>query len=191
MLTSYITTRNLKPLSSVYTPDEQIDLKNTEISVDGNLDVVYTPILSSNNDFTNNNFSYLNLTSKVNLENITDFKLPNNAEKIYSGTLGIDDFLGVTRFLKFSDARDDILTDVIYYDQTFNTPLSSLTDLNFFEFDFSDATFCMVSHLYSGNMYYLCYDPAKTQNDVFNLNFVILSAFNSNNNYTRQFGKIS
>jgi len=187
MLTSYITTRNLKPLSSVYTLDNQLNLHSNRVTVDGNLDVLYTPLLSANKDFTNNNYSLLSLTDNIDLESITDFKIPENKKKIYFGLLGVRDINGIQRYLEFSDQRDDILTDVLYYDQTFNTPQSALNDLNFFEFDLTEPSYCTISKLFKDNQYYLCYDPTKGAGDTLNLNFVVLSAFNPTNDETRKF----
>lgn len=90
MLTSYITTRNLKPLSSVYTLDNQLNLHSNRVTVDGNLDVLYTPLLSANKDFTNNNYSLLSLTDNIDLESITDFKIPENKKKFILACSGLE-----------------------------------------------------------------------------------------------------
>lgn len=188
MLTSYITTKNMLPLSTTYVHDENFDFLSKEINVDGNLNYVETPILSATNDFANNNYSALHLTRNVNLANLTDFAKPENPLKILFGTLSIVDTFGVQRFLEFSDQRDDILTESVYFDQTFSTPFSGITDLNFFEFDFTDPNYCTVAHLYRNAKFFLCFDPAKAgfDNDK-NLNFLQDVSFNNQNDYTRKF----
>lgn len=188
MLTSYITTKNMLPLSTTYVHDDNFDFLSKEINVDGNLNYVETPLLSSTKDFANNNYSLLHLSEGVNVASITDFAKPENPLKILFGTLSVTDSFGIQRFLEFSDQRDDILTQSVYFDQTFNTPFSGVTDLNFFEFDFTDPSICTVAHLYRGSKFFLCFDPAKAgfDNDK-NLNFLESTAFNSQNDYTRRF----
>jgi len=192
MLTSYITTKNLRPLSSVYLNDMQLDLLNQKICVDGNLNAVYTPLLSSNNDFTNNNYSLLNLTEKIQFEEVANIQIPENKNKIYFGllSLNLDNNSSGETYWSFSGIRDDILTNTIYFDQVFTTPASAITDNNFFEFDLTDPSYCTISHMYKDQKYFLSFDPAKGPYDQFNLNFVILSGFNDVNNYTRYFNYV-
>lgn len=187
MLTYFLTTNNYKPVSATYGFDSQVDLQNKSIPVDGNLNVTFTPILSANADFASNNYSFLNLTKRVNLKEITDINIPENKKQPLFGLISVSDVDNISRYLAFSDERDDVLTGALYYDQTMFSSVTGITDLNFFEIDFVTPTYCTVAHLYKNNLYYLAFDPAKTANDALNLNFVILSAFTPANEYTRRF----
>ena len=188
MLTSYITTRNFKPLSSAYIHDDQVDLLNKGVFSSGNLGAMYTPILSANNDFVNNNFSFLNLTQESRLDDFTNIRIPENKERIYTGTLATTDTNGIIRYFAFAEGRwYNPNTDLIIYNQSFGAALSSRNDLCFFNFDLTDPTYCTVSHLYQNSEFYLFFDPTKAPGDLYNIGFAALSGFNEGNDYTRKF----
>jgi len=181
MLTSFTVTDNYRPLSATYLPDSQVDLQNYLMAVDGNLNAIFTPILSGSNDFIINNYSNLNLTSKINISNITEIQTPTESNKIITGLIS-NNATGGVRYLRFSEFLDDNLGEVLIFDQTVITPQSALNDFNYFEIDITDTQKATVATLYAGKKYFLAFNPSS-----YNLNFVVVSAFNSINDFTRKF----
>ena len=73
MLTSYLTDVNWRGLSASYGLDDEVELINNPIVIDGNLNTVYAPILSGSMDFIKNNYSFLSITRKNKLTNFVKF----------------------------------------------------------------------------------------------------------------------
>lgn len=178
MLTSFLTSRNYRALSASYLYDNQLDFLNFTLPVDGNLNIIVSPIFLETNDFANNNYSFLHLTKPLNLANITDFKVPEKLDNIIFCTIRNN----VDRYLSFTDKGDDFITNTIVYDQILNTPVSGLNDENIFDFDLTNPFYATVGHLYENEQFYLAYNPAN-----YNLNFIVASAFNASNEETKRF----
>ena len=181
MLTEFFTSNNWKALSANYTYDNDVNFKNQAIYIDGRMSVSKTPLLSSNYDFKNNNYSLLNISEKVDLKSISDFYVPVEKSDVEVGTISIAKN-GSRQFLIFTDQVDDVLIDTTIYDSIVGGSLSSINDDYFFEVDFNDKIYANVSHIYNNEVYYLAVNPTNL-----NLNFVIASAFDIFRDYNRDF----
>lgn len=181
MLTEFFTSNNWKALSANYTHDEEVNFKNEAVYIDGRMGVSKTPLLSSNYDFKNNNYSFLNISEKVDLKTISDFYVPLEKSNVEVGTINISTN-GQRKFLIFTDQVDDVVAGTIIYDSVIGGSVSAINDDYFFEVDLNDPIYVNVSHIYNNEIYYLAVNPTNL-----NLNFVIASAFDVFRDYNRDF----
>lgn len=182
MFTSYLTPKNYISLSASYVYDNQIDFLTKRISVDGYLTTSHSPALSGINDFTKNNYSLLYVTPQINFDAVTNFSRPQQNSKNYFCNLYNKVSGGDTVYFTFSEDVDDSLLNTVIFDQLFNTTLSALNDLNYFNFDITDPFVCTVSHTLGNDEFYLAFNPASL-----NINFAILSSFTGTTDYNRKF----
>jgi len=181
MFTRYLGTENWKGLSATYVHDKQIDFINNTVNIDGSLTTSFTNVLSNISDFKKNNFSHLFLTQPVDLAVITDFQKPEPTSTVQFGTI-YSTYNNKNYHLRFTDELDAPYNYYNIYDQKVDTPLSGLTDFNFFEIDISRKNTATISHLYNEKKYFLNFNPASLD-----VNFLEESAFNNLLNYTRDF----
>ena len=182
MQSQFLSTKTWIGLSASYLYDDQLEFANETVNVDGKLGFVKSTILENVNDFSNNNFSILNLTKKRPISEITDFYAPKGNDKSLMGTLKIIDG-NYNKNLFFTSFIDEIiLSDISIYDSIFLELSGSIDSNFFFEVDLNDPVVATVTHLYNGEKYFLTTNPASL-----NLNFVIASAFDVFNDYCRRF----
>lgn len=182
MFTSYLTAKNYISLSASYIFDKQVDFLTKRISVDGYLTTSHSPAFSGINDFIKSNYSLMYVTPQIKFDSVTDFSRPQQASKNYFCNLYNKVSGGGTVYFAFSEDVDDSLLNTVIFDQTFNTKLSSITDLNYFNFDITDPFVCTISHTLGQDEFYLAFNPASL-----NINFAILSGFTGTTDYNRKF----
>lgn len=182
MFTSYLTAKNYISLSASYVFDKQIDFLTKRISVDGYLTTSHSPAFSGINDFIKSNYSLMYVTPQIKFDSVTDFSRPQQNSRNYFCNLYNKVSGGSTVYFAFSEDVDDTLLNTIIFDQTFNTRLSTLTDLNYFNFDITDPFVCTISHTLGDDEFYLAFNPASL-----NINFAILSGFTGTTDYNRKF----
>jgi len=181
MLTNFLSSENYRALSASYIFDDQLDYKNYLLGVEGNMSVVLSPVFLKLNDFSNNNYSFLYLTKKVNLAIITDFTIPTNKEKnlfctIYNNSATTNDYLTFVPQGRLG------LTNALIFDQTVSSALSGINDNFVFELNVTDNKYATISHLYRDQRFYLSYNIADLS-----LSFVAASAFTTTLEPTKKF----
>ena len=182
MFTSYLTPKNYISLSASYIFDKQIDFLTKRISVDGYLTTSHSPVLSGLNDFIKSNYSLMYVTPQINFDRVTNFSRPQQGSRNYFCNLYNKVSGGGNVYFTFSENVDDSLLNTIIFDQTFDTKLSALNDLNYFNLDITSPFVCTISHTYGNDEFYLAFNPASL-----NLNFAILSGFTGTTDYNRKF----
>lgn len=184
MISQFLTSKTWIGLSASYFYDNQLDFSNTPMYIDGKLSFIKSKILEDSNDFANNNYSLLNLTKKKSISQITDFNSPKNNDKSLMGSIKVNiPSNNYSKFLYFTPLVDEpIYSNISVFDSIF-IELSGSIDTNFFfEIDMNDPIFATVSHLNNGQKFFLATNPASL-----NLNFLVASAFDNFNDYTRWF----
>jgi len=176
MLTSYLTSSNWQGLSASYGLDDEVELINNNIVIDGSLNTVFTPILSGSMDFVKNNYSFLTITRKNQLTNFVNFNTPLDLTKNVFGLISLGN-----DYLSFSNQVNNPAGTL-----TFNQLMSARTDpfnnLYFFELEFKNNEQVYVKHLHERNQYYLTVNPLTLD-----LLFVAASGLNAASDYLRTF----
>jgi len=176
MLTSYLTDVNWRGLSASYGLDDEVELINNPIVIDGNLNTVYAPILSGSMDFIKNNYSFLSITRKNKLTNFVKFNSPTDNTKNVFGLISLS-----SNYLSFSK-QTNVPAGTLTFTQLMSSRTDPFNNLYFFELQFKDNQETYIKHLHERNQYYLAVNPVSLE-----LLFVAASGFNSASDYLRSF----
>lgn len=183
MILKYLSNTTFNSLSTNYPYDSDINFQNYKIYAEGRLSLNVTPVFSNLSDFSRNNYSLLYLTNQVKMSEFTDFYSPQGNQSIIVGKIATKDN-NHFKYLKFDASIDDQEFYTVNYDQSFDQ--QGLNEpLNTFVFIKKSETVCNIKYEYAENEYYLNFNPTTL-----NINFTILSAFDTLKNYTRNFNYV-
>jgi len=148
MLTRFISDKSYDTLNVEYPLDENMDIKNVQLNVDGNLNYNIIPSFRKTKDIKSNNFTVNILSRNDNLYEFLDFKpesdIGNNIFYIYSNNSSNNVENGL--FWKINE--DTITVETSYND---------LSRKNIFSIDFLDEEKCKIYHERYNLKYVLAY----------------------------------
>lgn len=150
MLSKYILNSNWSTLSGSYKYDKNITLSNSEITIDGNLNLTYTPYLSNLKDYANNNYSLLFLTKESKITDIINsnrLAINQNRQICLIANRMDGNFVGENT--TFLNLKNNIFS---------TNNLTSISDDNFFEIDFLSSNELLLITTRNRIEYYMCVD---------------------------------
>lgn len=156
MFSKYIFPLNWTSLSADYKFDNNLSLNSTYVSIDGNIDITYVPLLSSVKDYSNNNYSIFFVTNEFQLKDKIKKHLPTLKPSIPACVIanGIDSESGLisegTRFLK------------LFPTQISFTDVYGIDDNSFFELDFISSNEVFIYTVNNKTKIYLAIDDINT-----------------------------
>ena len=150
MFSKYVLNSNWSSLSSNYKFDKNVDLFNVDLTLTGNLNLTYSPYLSSLQDIANSNFSYLFLTKKSKIDKIFNNKLPTIDTNKQVCLLA-------NKMVNFLVSEDTTFLNIDNNILGLNN-IINLSDSNFFEVDFISSNEVIVLTVKDRISYYVCVD---------------------------------
>ena len=176
MLTRFISDQSYDAMNVEYPFDENMDIKNIQLNVDGNLNYNIIPSFKKTKDIKTNNYTVTILSRNDNLSGFLDYKeelLDSQNELCYVYTNSAANIDENATFWQIDN-------DIVKVDGNFE----SLGRKNIFQIDFLDDKKCKIYHERNNLKYALAYSIALSS-----VKMICLTATNFNN-YPTEFNYI-